>query len=395
MLRLIFGCLVLATSVAKSPRLDCALSTWGEWSDCSQSCGGGVQKRHRSIVRMQEGGGKPCSKTIRKRRKCNTHPCEQSCDTTKESCADHGSEDTSKRNDSSDEGRGQAKGTAAQRQNSEPKPSAQSKNETFVDPNTKAKSASKDKEANTGATEQKDGEADTGPKVLLELMPSLTHTTAEGIKQSKQVPLRVVEGQDAAEAAFSFVFQHSLPPAEASTICTQLRQHLIKQGYNPGGAPVLRLLVSRAAHRKRASRHMRAGRAAAAAADLIRALAESPPDLGKESEDGGAVAGWKAASESDRDQLLQLLGVAITEARAEAARERAEQARVSAAAEREKAAAEHAATVERERLRAREHQTRGRRRERLNLQRALLLLRASERGARARVSAVVRRGCVV
>ena len=199
-----------------------------------------MQKRHRGVVRHEDGGGKPCSKTIRKRRKCNTQPCEQSCDATKESCADRGGGD--KR---SDKGRGNAQGSKGRAldgdDKSEPQPGTRSKRQTAASSSTEPKRETKEKEA------------DPGPKVLLELTPSLTHTAADGTKQSEQVPLRVVEGQDAAEAAFSFVFQHSLPPGEASTICTQLRQNLIAQGYAPGGAPVLRLLVSRAAHRKRAS----------------------------------------------------------------------------------------------------------------------------------------------
>ncbi|KFH13639.1 sushi domain (scr repeat) domain-containing protein, partial [Toxoplasma gondii VAND] len=39
---------------------DCEVSDWGEWSTCSASCGGGVRKRGRKVLRAPTNGGRPC-----------------------------------------------------------------------------------------------------------------------------------------------------------------------------------------------------------------------------------------------------------------------------------------------------------------------------------------------
>ena len=54
--------------------MDCVLSNWTEWTKCDKSCGGGTEKRSRTLIRKQQGGGKQCTETEQ------AHPCNpQSC----------------------------------------------------------------------------------------------------------------------------------------------------------------------------------------------------------------------------------------------------------------------------------------------------------------------------
>lgn len=58
--------------------VDCLLSEWSEWSDCSVVCGGGVQTRTRSVLREASNGGVPCGELV-EYRPCNTQACEDGC----------------------------------------------------------------------------------------------------------------------------------------------------------------------------------------------------------------------------------------------------------------------------------------------------------------------------
>lgn len=59
--------------------VDCAVASWGAWSACSASCGGGAQKRKRLRVgTWAKFGGKPCpSREVS--RVCNAHKCPVPC----------------------------------------------------------------------------------------------------------------------------------------------------------------------------------------------------------------------------------------------------------------------------------------------------------------------------
>ena len=51
---------------------------WTDYSECSASCGGGVQVRRVVITQEEEQGGEPCPDDIRnitERRECNTTTC--------------------------------------------------------------------------------------------------------------------------------------------------------------------------------------------------------------------------------------------------------------------------------------------------------------------------------
>jgi hypothetical protein len=59
--------------------VDCEMSAWGDYSDCSQVCGGGTQTRTRSITQAPQFGGAACGSTMEVR-ECNTQPCAVNCE---------------------------------------------------------------------------------------------------------------------------------------------------------------------------------------------------------------------------------------------------------------------------------------------------------------------------
>ena len=41
--------------------VDCVWSAFGDWGDCSVTCGpGGVERRRRKMLQQAKGGGRPC-----------------------------------------------------------------------------------------------------------------------------------------------------------------------------------------------------------------------------------------------------------------------------------------------------------------------------------------------
>ncbi|XP_052132160.1 spondin-1 [Frankliniella occidentalis] len=68
---------VRAESVAlRGPRVDCVVSEWSEWSECSASCGPGHRERTRRVQVEPIRGGRPCPPRLRQRRKCYGGPCD-------------------------------------------------------------------------------------------------------------------------------------------------------------------------------------------------------------------------------------------------------------------------------------------------------------------------------
>ena len=55
--------------------IDCKWTDYTEWSECSQSCEGGIQTRERTIEILARNGGQPCRGETREKRQCNTHKC--------------------------------------------------------------------------------------------------------------------------------------------------------------------------------------------------------------------------------------------------------------------------------------------------------------------------------
>ena len=59
--------------------IDCDVSEWGEWGNCSSSCGLGVMNRKRKITQLPSNGGKACP-LLRQTRGCNMNSvCQDSC----------------------------------------------------------------------------------------------------------------------------------------------------------------------------------------------------------------------------------------------------------------------------------------------------------------------------
>jgi len=59
----------------KGPVVDCAFTSWGEWSTCSATCGGGMHKRSRQLANDALGGGKACNGTLSQLRECGRNDC--------------------------------------------------------------------------------------------------------------------------------------------------------------------------------------------------------------------------------------------------------------------------------------------------------------------------------
>lgn len=55
--------------------LDCQVTAWSQWSQCSKSCGIGWQTRQREVMVPPSMGGKMCPKKLVRRRKCRPMPC--------------------------------------------------------------------------------------------------------------------------------------------------------------------------------------------------------------------------------------------------------------------------------------------------------------------------------
>jgi hypothetical protein len=58
--------------------VDCLVSQWEEWADCTASCGGGSKTRLRSVERPQAHEGQPCP-TLIQTAACNTNACPVDC----------------------------------------------------------------------------------------------------------------------------------------------------------------------------------------------------------------------------------------------------------------------------------------------------------------------------
>ena len=55
--------------------MDCEWSDFGEWSECSKSCGGGEKTSNRSIIKLPLYGGIECEGKDTQIESCNDQPC--------------------------------------------------------------------------------------------------------------------------------------------------------------------------------------------------------------------------------------------------------------------------------------------------------------------------------
>lgn len=59
-----------------SPPVDCELSAWTEWSNCSSSCGGGERLRTRGIKVQPQNGGAGCIGPLKEVKECGRQSCD-------------------------------------------------------------------------------------------------------------------------------------------------------------------------------------------------------------------------------------------------------------------------------------------------------------------------------
>ena len=53
----------------------CKWSSWGRWSECSKSCGGGSQEKRRTEATTAKYGGRECRGRNNRTRSCKTQHC--------------------------------------------------------------------------------------------------------------------------------------------------------------------------------------------------------------------------------------------------------------------------------------------------------------------------------
>lgn len=56
------------------------LSSWGSWSECTKTCGGGQRNRTRSVDTVGRAGGKPCEGGLVEIGACGTDTCDTDID---------------------------------------------------------------------------------------------------------------------------------------------------------------------------------------------------------------------------------------------------------------------------------------------------------------------------
>ena len=60
---------------SKGPRVNCVITDWSDWSQCSVTCGRGFVTRTRTIKVQGSNGGIRCPRKLRKRKKCKMEKC--------------------------------------------------------------------------------------------------------------------------------------------------------------------------------------------------------------------------------------------------------------------------------------------------------------------------------
>jgi hypothetical protein len=64
----------------KHPPQHCEWNGFGGWSNCDKTCGGGTQKRTRSVKKKAERGGNACQGAAEESQACNANPCPIDCE---------------------------------------------------------------------------------------------------------------------------------------------------------------------------------------------------------------------------------------------------------------------------------------------------------------------------
>jgi Spondin-like TSP1 domain/Thrombospondin type 1 domain len=72
----------VAPALTESVPVDCVVSGWSEWSDCSNKCGPGTQTRARKVITQPEHGGMLCPEQLEKK-ECMNKRCPENCEVSK------------------------------------------------------------------------------------------------------------------------------------------------------------------------------------------------------------------------------------------------------------------------------------------------------------------------
>ena len=56
-------------------QVNCTWGPYGEWSDCTKSCGGGFRTRLRDVQQLPQNGGLECTGASTDLSVCNEHEC--------------------------------------------------------------------------------------------------------------------------------------------------------------------------------------------------------------------------------------------------------------------------------------------------------------------------------
>ena len=57
-----------------SPPVDCEVSPWGPWTECSKTCGDGSKNKKRSVTQEKAGTGSECL-SLSEQEECNIAVC--------------------------------------------------------------------------------------------------------------------------------------------------------------------------------------------------------------------------------------------------------------------------------------------------------------------------------
>lgn len=61
--------------VGEGPVVDCVVTAWSDWSECSVTCGKGVITKTRMIRVQPQNGGRRCPRRMRRKKKCRQKKC--------------------------------------------------------------------------------------------------------------------------------------------------------------------------------------------------------------------------------------------------------------------------------------------------------------------------------
>ena len=70
--------IVLIANSSKNKNVDCSVGEFGDFSVCSKTCGGGTQSRTRKVITPKTGNGKECP-SLEETRECNNQICPVNC----------------------------------------------------------------------------------------------------------------------------------------------------------------------------------------------------------------------------------------------------------------------------------------------------------------------------